>query len=65
MFVSYQNALQIPHLSLSLESFDGPLNKIFASFIRDFRAGEAIHPSPLFSEIARKLIFLIFWNKYC
>ncbi|VDK65013.1 unnamed protein product [Onchocerca ochengi] len=46
--------VQVPHVYLSLDSFDGPLNNIFASFIRDFKAGLAVHPSSLFSEIARK-----------
>uniref|UniRef100_A0A1I7VK61 ubiquitinyl hydrolase 1 n=1 Tax=Loa loa TaxID=7209 RepID=A0A1I7VK61_LOALO len=46
--------VQVPHVYLSLASFDGPLNNIFANFIRDFKAGLAIHPSSLFSEIARK-----------
>ncbi|MCP9263081.1 hypothetical protein DINM_006431 [Dirofilaria immitis] len=46
--------VQILHVYLPLDSFDGPLNNIFASFIRDFKAGLAIHPSSLFSEIARK-----------
>lgn len=48
--------LQVPHVHLSLDSFDGPLNNIFASFIRDFKAGLAVHPSSLFTEIARKLV---------
>ncbi|VDK77684.1 unnamed protein product [Litomosoides sigmodontis] len=46
--------VQVPHVYLSLDSFDGPLNNIFASFIRDFKAGLPVHPSSLFSEIARK-----------
>uniref|UniRef100_A0A0R3RKI5 ubiquitinyl hydrolase 1 n=1 Tax=Elaeophora elaphi TaxID=1147741 RepID=A0A0R3RKI5_9BILA len=46
--------VQIPHVFLSLDSFDGPLNNIFANFIRDFKARVAVHPSSLFSEIARK-----------
>ncbi|CAG9539168.1 unnamed protein product [Cercopithifilaria johnstoni] len=46
--------VQVPHVYLSLDSFDGPLNNIFANFIRDFKAGIAVHPSSLFSEIARK-----------
>uniref|UniRef100_A0A915Q7X2 ubiquitinyl hydrolase 1 n=1 Tax=Setaria digitata TaxID=48799 RepID=A0A915Q7X2_9BILA len=46
--------VQVPHVYLSLDSFDGPLNNIFATFIRDFKAGLAVNPSSLFSEIARK-----------
>uniref|UniRef100_A0A1I8E9Y1 ubiquitinyl hydrolase 1 n=1 Tax=Wuchereria bancrofti TaxID=6293 RepID=A0A1I8E9Y1_WUCBA len=46
--------VQVPHVYLSLTSFDGPLNNIFANFIRDFKAGLSVHPSSLFSEIARK-----------
>uniref|UniRef100_A0A915BR66 Ubiquitin carboxyl-terminal hydrolase n=1 Tax=Parascaris univalens TaxID=6257 RepID=A0A915BR66_PARUN len=46
--------VQVPHVRLDLEPFKGPLNEHFAYFLRDFRMGRAIHPSSLFSEIAKK-----------
>ncbi|VDN30949.1 unnamed protein product [Gongylonema pulchrum] len=45
--------VQVPHVSLPLDSFDGPLNSIFASFLRDFRAGRPVQPNSLFKEICR------------
>lgn len=49
-----EKRIQIPHEMFSLNPFYGPLNEHFAYFVRDFRAGRALHPSALFSEIAKK-----------
>ncbi|VDM38115.1 unnamed protein product [Toxocara canis] len=46
--------VQVPCVHLELEPFNGPLNEHFAYFLRDFRTGRAVHPSSLFSEIAKK-----------
>ncbi|VDK43507.1 unnamed protein product [Anisakis simplex] len=47
-------AIQVPSVHLELEPFNGPLNEHFAYFLRDFLAEKALHPSSLFSEIAKK-----------
>lgn len=49
-----EKRIKISNVKFELKQFDGPLNEQFAYFIRNFRAGRALHPSELFSEIAKK-----------
>lgn len=46
--------VEVPRTVLQLETFYGPLNDRFANFIHEFGDGRNLHPSALFTEIAKK-----------
>lgn len=49
-----EKQIEVPRTKLQLENFSGSLNKCLAYFIHEFNDGRNLHPSELFSEIAKK-----------
>ncbi|VDM96544.1 unnamed protein product [Thelazia callipaeda] len=53
-FLIGDKEVKVPHVHLPLGSFNGPLNKVFANFLRDFKAGKTVNPLDLFTEISKR-----------